>query len=74
MDTRIRSLNIAESEAGALASVCQQLIETYGATLVSLVAYGSSVAGGYEPGSRTSTWCWCWSGAGLGRSVRRPRF
>jgi len=50
MDTRIRSLNIAESEAGTLASVCQQLIETYGATLVSLVAYGSSVAGGYEPG------------------------
>jgi hypothetical protein len=50
MDTRIRSLNIAESEAGALASVCQQLIETYGATLVSLVAYGSSVTGGYEPG------------------------
>jgi len=50
MDTKIRSLKIGESEAEPLANVCEQLIDVYGSSLISLIAYGSSVAGGYEPG------------------------
>jgi hypothetical protein len=49
MDTKIRSLKIEAGEAKNLSELCQRLVETYGAGLVSIIAYGSSVAGGYEP-------------------------
>ncbi len=50
MITRLRSLNLPSDQLEQLAEVCQQLVDSYGTNLVSLVIYGSSVAGGYEEG------------------------
>jgi len=50
MINRLRSLHIGASEAEHLAEVFQQVVDSYGTNLVSLIVYGSSVAGGYEEG------------------------
>lgn len=44
------NLHVSGAEADLLTEVCQQLVDCYGTNLVSLIVYGSSVAGGYEEG------------------------